>query len=180
MTPAADCEMVLATAEQRPALENLFQLYIHDFSEQWADRTEGELEEDGRFSPYPNLEDYWREAGRVPLLVRRNGRLAGFALLNQISHSGDVVDHNIAEFFIVRKHRRSGLGGAAVDAIFQRYPGLWETAVARRNLPALAFWRRVIGNHPSVADLEETDVRSDAWDGWVLRYRVDKAEAAAP
>jgi hypothetical protein len=58
MTPAADCEMVLATAEQRPALENLFQLYIHDFSEQWADRAEGEIEEDGRFAPYPYLEAY--------------------------------------------------------------------------------------------------------------------------
>jgi predicted acetyltransferase len=114
------------------------------------------------------------------LLVRRRGRLAGFALLNQSSHVGTGVDRNMAEFFIVRKHRRAGLGAAAVDSIFQRYPGSWETAVARRNLPALAFWRRVIGNHPLVGDLQETDVSSDSWDGWVMRYRVKDAGAAAP
>jgi predicted acetyltransferase len=55
---------------------------------------------------------------------------------------------------------------------------MWETAVARRNLPALAFWRRVIGAHPLVADLAESDVRSGDWDGWVLRYRVKDARAS--
>jgi predicted acetyltransferase len=179
MTPPADCEIVLARPAQRVALENIFQLYVHDFSEQWSGLAHGELEEDGRFPPYLHLDAYWSEEGRVPLLVRRDGRLAGFALLDRLSHVGERVDRNMAEFFIARKHRRTGLGAAAVDAIFQRYPGVWETAVARRNLPALAFWRRVIGAHPLVADLAESDVRSSDWDGWVLRYRVNDAGAGA-
>ncbi len=33
----------LAAPEEKPALANLFQLYVHDFSEQWAGRDDGEL-----------------------------------------------------------------------------------------------------------------------------------------
>jgi predicted acetyltransferase len=158
--------------EHEDILQNLFQLYTHDFSEQWAGQQRGELGEDGRFPPYARLASYWQEDGRVALLLRVEGHLAGFALLNRHGHARPDVERNMAEFFVVRKHRRGGIGRAAVDAIFARYPGLWETAVARRNTGALAFWRKVIGAHARVRDLEEIDVRSSDWDGPVLRYRV--------
>jgi predicted acetyltransferase len=162
----------VATQEHETALQNLFQLYTHDFSEQWAGQQRGELGEDGRFPPYGWLSSYWVEEGRIALLLRVEGHLAGFALLNRHFHAKPGADRNMAEFFVVRKHRRGGVGRAAVDAIFRRYPGLWETAVARRNIGALAFWRGVIGGHALVSDLEEIDVRTSDWDGPVLRYRV--------
>ncbi|MBI1775892.1 MAG: GNAT family N-acetyltransferase [Proteobacteria bacterium] len=167
----ADVDLRVASAEERGALENLIQLYTHDFSEQWSGTPKGELDEDGRFSPYV-LDPYWQDKDHIPLLLRVEGRLAGFALLNRTSHLGDPVDRNMAEFFVARKHRRAGLGKAAVGALFSRYPGLWEIAVARRNVGALAFWRRTILQHPQIRDPEETDVRSTAWNGPVLRFRV--------
>jgi predicted acetyltransferase len=166
-----DVQLNVATIADAPVLENLLQLYIHDFSEYWAGGPQGELDEDGRFPGYP-LEPYWRESERVALLIRFQSRLAGFALLNAVSHLGGPVDRNMAEFFVVRKHRAQGVGAAAAGVILGRYPGSWEVAVARRNIRALAFWRRTISAWPGVSGLEETDLQNTSWNGPVFRFRV--------
>lgn len=165
----------IARADQRDAFESLFQLYTHDFSEFWAGLPQGDVDEQGRFPAYPYLASYWQEEGRVPLLIRADGKLAGFALLNRLGHTGQPVERNVAEFFILRKYRRGGIGTAAVDAIFTAYPGAWETAIARKNTAALAFWRRTISSHALVVDLAEIDVNTPGWNGPVLRYRVKDA-----
>lgn len=172
MSGLPDIQVDLAAPEERVALENMLQLYIHDFSEFWFDRPEGELEADGRFADYP-LDTLWERPDYVPLLLRRDGRLIGFALLNTHSHAGAPLDRSVAEFFIVRKHRRGGVGTAAAQAIFRRYPGRWEAAVARRNVAALAFWRRAVATCPGVADIEELDIISEDWNGPVLLFRVE-------
>ena len=155
----------------------MMQFYIHDFSEFWAGRPEGELEDGGQFGPYEYLDAYWREPGRVPLLIRVAGRLAGFALLNDVSHSGAPVERNMAEFFVVRKHRRGGVGTAAARVIFSRYPGLWEAAVARANLPALAFWRKAVAGHPNLLAVEELEFADERWNGPILRFRIEPKES---
>jgi predicted acetyltransferase len=167
-----DIEITVARVDERELIANLFQLYIHDFSEFWAGTASGELQDDGRFEAYKPLDLYWREEGRVPLLFRIDGRPIGFALLNGVSHSGRPVDRNMAEFFIVRKHRRGGVGTAAAQGLFNLYPGLWEAAVVRKNLGALAFWRRAIGEHPEVEDVEESDSQTPDWNGPILRFRI--------
>jgi predicted acetyltransferase len=100
------------------------------------------------------------------------GRLAGFALLNTASHSGQPLDHNMAEFFIVRKHRRGGIGTAAARTIFHGRPGIWEAAVARRNPGGLAFWRNAVGGCPLASKVEELDLATEAWNGPILRFRI--------
>lgn len=167
----SEVDVAPARAEERAALDNLMQFYVHDFSEHWAGTPKGELESDGRFPPYP-LDSYWQDGERVPLLLRIDGRLVGFALLNRVAHSGLPVDRNMAEFFIVRKHRRGGVGTRAARAIFSRYPGQWEAAVVRKNIGALAFWRKAAGRHPLVEDLRESDHSTAAWNGPILRFRT--------
>jgi len=167
-----DIEIALARPDERDVIANLFQLYAHDFSDFWVGLPDGELKDDGRFEDYWALDLYWREADRIPLLFRIGGRPVGFALLNGASHSGLPVDRNMAEFFIVRKHRRGGAGAKAARDIFSRYPGLWEAAVARKNLGALAFWRRAVGGCPGAEDVEERDYQTADWNGPILRFRV--------
>jgi predicted acetyltransferase len=159
-----------AGPDRRMALANLFQLYTHDFSEQWAGSGRGELSEDGTFEAYPYLDSYWAEPGREAFLVRADGHLAGFVLLNAHSHSGLPLDHAVAEFFVVRKHRRGGVGRAAARAAIAPRPGLWELAVARANTGALAFWRGVAAEL-AAGPVEELDT-TDRWNGRILRFTV--------
>ncbi|HEY9217585.1 MAG TPA: acetyltransferase [Phenylobacterium sp.] len=153
------------------AIANMMQLYTHDFSEQWAGQDRGELGEDGLFDAYPYLDSYWSEPDRVPLLIRNAGALAGFCLLNRHAHGAQPVDRNMAEFFVVRKHRSAGVGAAAASLAFAAYPGVWEVAVARRNLRALPFWRRTIETLPNLRDLHELTDATD-WDGTIFRFQV--------
>jgi predicted acetyltransferase len=168
-----DVQITPASPADRLAIANMMQLYTHDFSDFWRDRAggEGELGPDGRFGDY-DLEPYWEQAGWDPLLIRDGGRLAGFMLVNPVSHSGEPLDRNVGEFFVTRKHRRGGVGTAAARAVFRRWPGVWEATVARRNVGALAFWREAITGCDGVSDVRESDVNTELWNGFILRFRI--------
>jgi len=167
----ADVTLEIAPRDRRLTFENLFQLYTHDFSEFWHDRAEGELDEDGLFGEFAYLDSYWQEPDRTPVLIRADGRLAGFALINAFAHSGLPTNYSMAEFFVVRKHRRAGVGHAAATAIIRARPGLWEIAVVRRNTAAQAFWRRVAASVAGEA-VEALDRDDALWNGLILRFRA--------
>jgi predicted acetyltransferase len=117
-------------------LANLLELYCHDFSE----LIDLQLQPDGRFG-YPWLSLYWQEEGRHPFLVTVDGHLAGFVLIargSRISEDPNVWD--VAEFFIVRRYRKRGVGATVAQEIWRRFPGAWEVRVAESNAPARAFW----------------------------------------
>ena len=129
-----------AAASDRAALANLIQLYLYDFSE----ITGADVDERGCFT-YPLLDSYWAEAERYPFLIRIESNLAGFALVNRYSRLLNPFDgHAVAEFFVMRKYRRVGIGRAAAVQLFDRFPGRWEIASIATNVPAQAFWRSTI------------------------------------
>lgn len=163
-------ELEPATSEQRSTVENLFQFYVHDFADFWAER-QVELQEDGRFPPYPPLAAYWTEPGAEPFLIRADGRLAGFVLIDRHNHSGAPTDFNIGEFFVARHYRREGVGRAAALAAIRERPGQWEIAVARRNTGALSFWRGVAAA-AALGGVEERDQQDARWNGAILRFVV--------
>jgi predicted acetyltransferase len=126
-------EIVDAAEAQRDVLRHLGELYQYDFSE-----FDGEdVGDDGRYG-FEHLERCWIEPDRVPLLVRVDGHWAGFVLV----HTG--TPHDIAEFFVMRKFRRSGVGTYVARAVFARFPGDWQVRQVRQNPRASEFWRRAI------------------------------------
>ena len=169
---AARVTVELAQASEQPLLEGLMQFYVYDFSEMEPDGSDDmEFDARGQFGAYEYLPEYWREAGRVPLIIRRGGRPAGFALLNQHSHrDGGHVERNMAEFFVARKHRRHGVAREAVRQILANYPGRWEVAVVARNVAAQSFWPRAIAAAPNVTDLVRHEGDGTHWTGPIWTF----------
>lgn len=133
-------EVIPATLEQQPILDNLLQFYAHDF----MDFYDLELDADGRFD-YENLPLFWSESDRRPFLVRVDGVLAGFVLLKQGSEvTGDAEAWNVVEFFILRGFRKRGVGTHVAHQVWTLFPGRWEVHVLEANRLALRFWRRAI------------------------------------
>jgi len=134
-----------AIASDSPLLSNLLQLYIHDLSDVFP---EVELGYDGRYG-YDRLPLYWSDAQRrFAFVIRCDGRPAGFALATRGSPAvpdPDVLD--VAEFFIIRRHRRAGVGRAAASLLWNLLPGKWTVRVLEQNSTALAFWRDVVAEY---------------------------------
>ena len=57
----------------------------------------------------------------------------------------------MAEFFVLKKYRRTGVGVKAARHIWCRYPGRWELRVLETNTPAQMFWQAAIGSFTGVA-----------------------------
>ena len=80
------------------------ELYQYDFSE----LLNTDLDEHWYFG-YSYLDYYWVESNRYPFVVRVDDKLAGFALVNKSTCLLDS-QYALAEFFILRKYRKQGIG----------------------------------------------------------------------
>jgi predicted acetyltransferase len=135
--------LVKALKEHKTAMKNLMQFYIYDFSEY----LEYDVEADGLFAPYPDLEDYWEGANnKFPYIIKSDDKYIGFVLVKFIE--SEVLNYfSIAEFFILRKYRLQGVGKAIAIRIFNLHKGKWEVYQKAHNKPALIFWNRVIKDY---------------------------------
>jgi predicted acetyltransferase len=154
---------------QAPLIQNLMQLYTHDFSEFWRGTSRGDVNAQGLFDAYP-LDEYWANANWAAMLIWCDRVLAGFCLVNDRTHSGLPAQRNMAEFFILRKHRGRGVGRLAAESIFSRQPGIWEVAVARKNAQAREFWRKTIQRSARCSQLQELDLQDERWNGAIFRF----------
>lgn len=125
--------------DQAFVLANLFELYVHDFSEQ----VPLDLQPNGRFD-LPVDDRWWQGDDHFPFLLRVGGKLSGFALVRRGSRVTDEIDvMDLAEFFVVRGARAKGIGTRAAHALFAAFPGRWEIRVRKTNAAAGKFWRKV-------------------------------------
>jgi predicted acetyltransferase len=154
-----------ASIEQKPVLERLMQLYHYDFSEIEG----GDLNGDGLFE-YKYLDSYWTESGRFPFLIYVNDKIAGFVLVNShtyLQKKGKAK--SIAEFFVMRKYRRQGIGKMVAFNIFDRFPGKWEVQQTKRNAVAQRFWRSIIGEYTG-GNFAETLLDNESWRGPIQSF----------
>lgn len=156
-------EVVLEPATQSDAglLANLLELYSHDLSDVFA----LEPGADGRFG-YEKLPRYWSEPeSRFPFLIRAGARLAGFALVTRGSPvSDDPNDFDIAEFFVLRRHRHSGVGRRAAFLLWNRFVTRWIVRVSEGNPVGLRFWASVVDEYTSGTAVQTT--RTGAPHAW--------------
>ena len=129
--------------EQKSVLVQLMELYNYDFSLYSDD----DINEYGYFG-YSRIDDYWNEDDRYPYLIRVNEKIAGFVLVRSCCEFNEMTNpHNIAEFFIMQKYRRQGVGKFASMKVFDMHKGGWEVSQWSKNVPAQKFWRAVIDEY---------------------------------
>lgn len=128
--------------EEKFILEQLMQLYLYDLTE-----FNGTDANDQGLFPYYYLPAYWVDPNRRPFLIRADNKLAGFVLVRlNIEGRSDPprLVNQMAEFFVMKKYRRYGVGEFAARWVFDQFPGEWEVEQLAANLPAQTFWRKII------------------------------------
>jgi predicted acetyltransferase len=132
--------LLQASAEYKAVIQNLMQFYIYDFSE----FIKYDVEDNGQFAPYPNLNSYWEDVNnKFPYVIKMNDKYIGFVLVKLI----EIENRNyfsMAEFFILKNYRRSGLGKSIAMKVFNLHKGNWEVYQRDSNKPAQLFWKKVI------------------------------------
>jgi predicted acetyltransferase len=159
-------ELTPVSGADKAVLANLLQLYCYDFSEFDGE----ELTPHGTFT-YRYLDHYFTDDDREACLITADGRLAGFTMTRRLEDGA----RSVAEFFVVRRHRRLGVGRTAAHQMLRRHPGRWQLSFDHANQAAARFWPGV------VAEIAEGPVDSnDAYPPevvraeTVLRFRVPR------
>lgn len=158
--------VVAASPGDEALLRALFELYAYDFSELMA----LDVESDGRFRT-PPLDEYWNDPRRHAFLVNVDDKLAGFALVHERSRLTDEDRRDMAEFFVLRRYRRRGVGEQVAVALFDRFGGRWDVRQRPENSAATAFWRRVIGRYTG-GRFEDVTWDDERWRGPVQRFEI--------
>lgn len=126
--------------QDRAPIKRMLELYQHDLSDVW----DQDLDDQGEYGY--DLDRYGFDGGRDAFVFRLEGRYAGFALVDQAVRLPED-DWWMAQFFVIRKYRRQGIGRLAAQEVFDRVRGRWEVGQVPGNRPAQAFWRRVISGY---------------------------------
>ena len=132
-------ELVPVRAEEKEILRNLMEKYDYEFS-QYDDRDVNML---GLYG-YDYFDCYWTEDTRHPFFIKADGKLAGFVMVGNYMEFFPEAKHSMAEFFVLYKYRRCGVGTFAATEVFRRFPGLWELRCHPKNTTSVFFWDKVI------------------------------------
>jgi predicted acetyltransferase len=120
----------------KAVLARLLELYRYDMS----DFRPYELSPHGTYG-YRYLDAYFLNDDREACFIKVDGELAGFTMTRMLH---DNV-RSVAEFFVVRRWRRTDVGTTVARQLFARHPGRWEVAVDDANTAGQAFWPAVCG-----------------------------------
>jgi predicted acetyltransferase len=158
-------QCTLAGPDDHQRLLALLQLYAYDFSEILP----LEVAEDGRFQA-PSVTANLTDPRNHAFLIRVDDKLAGFALVQPSSYlTGEAGVFDMAELFVMRRHRRRGVGEQVASWLFDRFAGPWEVREKAENQAAAAFWRRIIGRYTD-GQFEEMLLDDERWRGPVQRF----------
>ncbi len=130
------------TVDEKEILRNLIEKYNYEFS-QWDKRDVNAL---GLYG-YRYLDHYWTEESRFAFFIIADDKIAGFAMINSYYDLFEPVDFGVAEFCILPKYRRLGVGKKAIFDIFDRIHGKWHLKMHPQNIGASRFWNNVVAEY---------------------------------
>ena len=130
-----DWRFLPAQVEDKPVLRHLLQLCLHDYSE----FNGKEVNDCGLFDyPLPDLLLDGRLGDIQFFGCDVEGKLAGFVLVRQLEAEKDEPLWQMAEFFILRKYRRQGIGREVAHRVFDQFEGRWQVIPRERAICLLS------------------------------------------
>ncbi len=135
----AEVQLTRVTEKTRQTLWNLLQYSLFEES-----ATDGnQILADGTFE-YKYFDNYFTDDDREAYLIKsKTGELMGFVMINQYLQKVKT-GHSIAEFLVLPRFRRKGVGGEVAKQCFAMYPGNWEVSPSDGSESAYKFWKMVI------------------------------------
>ena len=164
-------ECRIASPEDFPAVEQMLELYQYELSDMW----DQDLDAKGRYGyDLSRHKEGLRFHAHVAL---ENGRYVGFALVAPAAVTR-AEGSWMEQFFVLKKHRRAGIGAALARHVFRSHPGPWEVGQMPTNLTAQAFWRELIGQLTG-GNFVEMEITRGRWLGVVQQFTVRTAASSA-
>lgn len=135
-------ELKIVTEDEKEILRNLLEKYDYEFT-QWDKRDVNPL---GLYG-YSYLDYYWTEENRYAYFIKVDGKLAGFVMINDYPEAKEPTDYSLAEFFVMYKYRRLGIGKIAAFQIFDMFHGKWQLKIHPHNIPSVHFWNQIVSRY---------------------------------
>ncbi len=134
-----EVQLERVTESTRQTLWNLLQYMLFETSPSGKNVAN----EDGSFD-YRYFGNYFTDEDRDAYLIKsKTGELMGFVMINQYLQKVKT-GHSIAEFLVLPRFRRNGVGSEVAKRCFAIYPGNWEVGPADGSDSAYKFWKAVI------------------------------------
>jgi predicted acetyltransferase len=128
--------------EEKEILRNLLEKYNYEFS-QYDNNDVNNL---GLYG-YDYLDSYWTEENRFPFFIKVDGKLAGFAMVNDYPEIKIETNYCMSEFFVMQKYRKMGIGTYVENKIFDKFKGKWQLKRHPKNEASVKFWNKVISEY---------------------------------
>jgi predicted acetyltransferase len=160
-----EIKLIQVTEDEKSVLRQLLELYLYDFSE----FDDNDVNAHG-FYGYTYFDYYWTEETRHPFFIRVDEKLAGFVLINDYTYALEVgTARSMAEFFVMQKYRRKGIGKTIACQVFELFPGKWEVIQMGENAPSIQFWEGVVHEYTQ-GNFTKQAVQTEWWAGQALIF----------
>jgi len=123
----------------------LFQ-FVQISEYEMSDIISTDVDDSGNYA-YPFFEEYFLDSSRAVYFAEVDSHYAGMAMVNHYSRLNNQNTNCIAEFIILKKYRRKGIGRYFSNWIFEKHLGNWEVFIHESNKIAQQFWNSVIQSY---------------------------------
>jgi predicted acetyltransferase len=135
-TSRMSLEICLHQDEHKPVIWNLFQFYCYDTSPEDGD----DVEDTGLYAlSCEYFAQYWSTPNWRAHLLRWNGAIAGFALIEDSDAVPGAME--LADLFVMQRFRRHGIARQVVHHFLSRRDIPWTVVVFNEAGHAKAFWK---------------------------------------
>jgi len=150
-----DISIELVKKEEKEILKNLLEKYRYEFS-QYDDT---DVNNFGLYG-YDYFDHYWTEKNRYSFFIKADGKLAGFVMVNDYPDIKIDTNYSMAEFFVLYKYRKYGVGRYAAKYILDKFKGKWQLKIHPKNKVSEIFWTKIIneftkGNYKYIENAPE-------------------------